>query len=171
MSEQPNPINEFRRGPRGNVDRFLAFWLNMLVEGKQARGGSGQIRKAVDKFFAEPGLVTAREAAGDATLAAELTDAARTYFDTCRSDTGYTTTMFRTRKLDPEQITAKAAADAAHMIAALARSGTLTGFAQRLPALVAHGFIASFGEDSEPTLRATVGKNATASQIAPLIWD
>ncbi len=171
MSEHPSPMEAARRGPKGNVDRFLAFWLNMLVEGKQHGGGGGQIRRSIEKFLTDPELQAARDVVGDATFASELTDAAQTYFDTCRTDTGYTTTMFRTRKLEPEQITAKAAKDAASMISALARSNALTGFAQRLPALVAHGFTATFGEEAEPALRAAVGKDPAAAQIAPLIWD
>lgn len=160
-----------RRGPKGNIDRFLAFWLNMLVEGKQHSGGPAHLRRTIEKFLSEPTLVAARESVGDAVLASELRDAAETYFNTCRSDTGYTTTLFRTRKLEPDQVTAKAAKDAACMIAALARSNSLTGFAERLPSLVARGFTASFGEESEPTLRLAVGKDPVASRIAPLIWD
>lgn len=171
MSEQPSPLEVARRGPKGNVDRFLAFWLNMLVEGKQGGAGANQIRKSVMRFLADPELLAAREVVGDATFASELTDAAQTYFDTCRSDTGYTTTMFRTRKLEPEQVMAKAAKDAAAMVSALARSNALTGFAERLPALVAHGFVASFGGESERALRVAIGRDAAASRIAPLIWD
>lgn len=171
MSEHPSPMDVARRGPKGDVDRFLAFWLNMLVEGKQGGSGTAQVRKAVEKFLTNPGLVAARDSLGEDALAEELRDAAETYFNTCRSDTGYTTTMFRTRKLEPEQITAKAARDAASMIAALARSGTLTGFAQRLPALCASGFLASFGDESEPALRLAVGKDPSAAQLAPLVWD
>lgn len=172
MADQQAPMERARRGPKGNVDRFLAFWLNLLVEGKHPHGGAAvQARKVIDRFFADRDLVAAREALGDASLADELRDAAETYFRTCLTDPGYSTTLWRTKRLEPEQVQAKAAKDAAAMISSVVQSNAMTGIGERLPALVAQGFTAVFGPESESALRLAVGKDPAAAQVAPLIWD
>ncbi|MCC2594089.1 hypothetical protein LKO27_11795 [Tessaracoccus sp. OS52] len=172
MSQPQSPLERARRGPKGNVDKFLAFWLHLLVEGKQPHGSTpAQVRRAMDKLFRDKDVQAARDAVGDATLAAEFRDAALAYFRTCLTDPGYTTTLWRTKRLEPAQIEAKAAKDAAAIIGALAQSNALEGFAERLPALAAHGFVDAFGPESEAALRLAVGKDPAAAQLAPLIWD
>lgn len=173
MSEQRDPMELARRGPKGNIDRFLALWLNLLVDGKQAGLGTSvaQVRRAVDHFFGDKQLQAARAAAGDDALADELRNAAEVYFQTCLTDPQYSTTLFRTKRLEADQLEAKAAKDAATIIGALAEAKALDGFAARLPGLVAQGFTGAFGAEAEAALRVAVGRNAAASRIAPLIWD
>lgn len=168
-SEQPAMVLA-RRGRKGNVDNFLAFWLMLLTDGRQAKfePSRRRTRKTVERFLAGRDVVEARELLGEDALAAELRDAAALYFNTCLTDSHYATSLFGTKKLQRADVLQKAAVEAAGAIGVLAESGALVGFARRLPELLVSGFVLEVGEDSRELLRAALLKNAGSAPLAEL---
>lgn len=160
-----------RRGPKGTVDNFLAFWLMLLTEGRQARfeAGRRRTRRTVERFLTGRDVTEARELLGEDALAAELRDAAALYFDTCMTDPHYATTLFGTKRLQHADVVVKAAVEAAGALGVLFESGVLDGFARRLPTLLVQGFVAEVGEDSRATLRAAVLKNPGAAALVDVV--
>ncbi len=159
-----------RRGPKGNVDRFLAFWIDIITQGRQSHieAVGGRVRKSVTKFVRD--VAPSAVAVGEDTVVAELQDAARIYFATCLTDSQYTSTLFGTKRLETDQVRRKAAADAAAALGALADAGTFDGLGQRLPGALARGFVDAMPE-SEQSLRDAVAGHRSARGIEPLIWD
>src|SRR5690606_23870700 len=157
----------------GNVDRFLAFWIEILTEGRQSRiqVAGPRVRKAIQRFLRDADVAAARAASGDEAVLAELEDAATLYFATCLTDQQYTSTLFRSKRLEPSQVEAKAATDAASALGGLGDSGALDDFTSRLPAALARGFLAALPAGGDEALRAAIARNRSAMLIEPLIWD
>lgn len=161
-----------RRGRKGDLDTFLGFWLGILADGRQARFESSRrrTRRTVDVFLSGRDVVAARELVGEDLLVAELLDAARVYFQTCRTDTSYSTTMWRTKRLTDEELVAKAAKEAVGGIGVLLESG-LEGLGAKLPRLLAAGFVDEMGEGAEAALRRALEANPTTARNVDDLMD
>ncbi|HMT87951.1 MAG TPA: hypothetical protein PKE40_16555 [Arachnia sp.] len=172
MSEFPE-LEAYRRGPKGDIDRFLGVWIELIVEGKQVRGWGPikRARRAVTTFLGQKQVRSVLDAGGEEELSDGLRDAARVYFETCQTDSQYGSMLFGTKRLNADQIMAKAAEETAGAIAILAESGVLEGFAARLPRLLVDGYLAAFQNDAAASaLRAAVTRSDSASKVADLLW-
>lgn len=164
MASEHPALERARRGPRGKVDTFLGFWLEILTDGRHAKfeGSRGRTRRTIERFLARRDLLEARQMAGDEALAHELQDAAAVYFRTCLTDIAYTTTLFRTKRVSQEQVVLKAARETAGTVGVLAESRVDDPLAQRLPLLLVGGFVAEIG-DIGVLQRALLANPASAS--------
>lgn len=162
-----------RRGPKGKVDTFLGFWLALLSDGRQSRfeASRKRTRQTIDRFLAGRAVTEARELLGEDALASELQDAAVLYFHTCLTDSHYATTLFGTKRLERQQVLAKAAAEAAGAVGVIVESGAVAGFAARLPALLVSGFVSATGPDATPMIRAALLKTPAAKHLEHLAED
>lgn len=173
MASEHPAMELARRGPRGKVDTFLAFWLGMLADGRQAKFESSRVRtrRAIDAFLAGRAVQAAREELGDDALAAELRDAAELYFRTCLTDVSYTTSMFRTKRLTDDELVAKAAKEAVGAMAVILESGARDPFAGRLPLALAHGFLEVMPGTGPTALRTALGAHRTTAHLVGHIPD
>ncbi|MEZ5088007.1 MAG: DUF6553 family protein [Tessaracoccus sp.] len=172
MSEFPE-LETYRRGPKGDIDRFLGFWIDLIVVGKQAqsRGTVKRARRAVKDLVSVRPVRAALEGGGEEALADGLRDAAKVYFETCQTDSQYGAILFGTKRMNGTQIMNKAAGETAGAIAVLANSGALEGFATRLPRVLVDGYLGAFtAEDAAAALRAAVARSESASSVAELLW-
>lgn len=166
-------LDAYRRGPKGDIDRFLGVWIELIVEGKQVRGWGPikRARRAVTTFLGQKQIRAVLEAGGQEELSDGLRDAAKVYFETCQTDSQYGSMLFGTKRLNPAQIMAKAAEETAGVIAILAESGVLEDFAARLPRLLCDGYLAAFrAEDAATQLRNAISRSESASKVAELLW-
>ncbi len=95
-------------------DTFMAFWVNMNLEGvtRSGRSARKKIEKDINKFLNRPDLLAAMAEVGDQAdrlLFDELQDAIFRYFSTCQTDRQYTTYLFNLKKLTDDQVSAKTA--------------------------------------------------------------
>lgn len=160
-----------RRGPKGTVDSFLAFWLGVLADGRQAKFevSRTRARRSVEKFLGSADVQTARRELGDEALAAELRDAAELYFTTCLTDIAYTSTLFRTKRMESQQVVGKAAQEAAAAVGVLLDSGGKDPFTARLPQLLLAGWVTAIGQDHVGMLRGALLANRSAAPAAALL--
>lgn len=172
MSEFPE-LEAYRRGPKGDIDRFLGVWVGLIVGGKQqrTRGAIKRADRMVSDLLKTKQVKVVLDAGGEDSLADALRDAARVYFVTCQTDTQYGSMLFGTKRLKPEEIRAKAAGEAAGAIGLLADADALEGFARRLPRLLIDGYLAAFDDDDAAgLLRAAITRSDSARRIAELLW-
>lgn len=171
MASEHPVMERARRGPKGTVDSFLAFWLGILADGRQAKYevSRTRTRRSVDKFLGSGDVQAARGELGDDALAAELRDAAELYFTTCLTDIAYTSTMFRTKRMESGQVIGKAAQEAAAAVGVLRESGGRDPFSSRLPRLLLEGWISAIGREHVAVLRGALLANRSASPLAEFI--
>lgn len=155
-----------RFGRDGKADRFIGFWLEMAVEGRQAKVRLNQrrVHKSLEKFFADQTMRAATSAAGPDAVAGQLREAAAAYFTSCLTDPSYSTLVWGMSRLTPEQVRGKAARDAVDVLAVLAATGP-EGQAADLPGIWVGAFEDIFGEPGLADLRAVMAKRA---ELAPL---
>lgn len=146
-----------RHGKRDDGDRFLAFWLSLMVDARQHRltPSLTRMRRTIEAFYAGRDVKAATAALGRRALDEQLRDAAAVYFQTCLTDPQYSSVVWGMNRLQPEQLRAKAAKDAATTLDAVVGSGA-TGPAEALPALLVDGFVEVFGEPGREALRDAV---------------
>ena len=166
-----HPVLELARyGKKHDGDRFVGFWLALVIEGRQygLRSDTRQTRRIVERFFKGREVAAALQTAGLETLYEQLRDAARVYYASCLTDPHYSSTLWRTNRIEPERLRGKMAQDTAHTLALLADSGALTGVAQSLPALLTDGYLRSLAPHGAEELGRAVAQNPSA--VRALEW-
>lgn len=153
-----------RFGPQHDGDRFVGFWLALVMEGRQHRLRSNvrQTRRILDRFFATQEVQAAMQSAGEDAVNDQLRQAAAVYFTSCLTDLQYSNTLWRMNRLEPEKLRDKMAGDAADVLAALAGSGGLKGGAVRLPSLLTDGLLDALAPDGAEELGKAIAKNPWA---------
>ena len=149
-------------------DRFLALFLMLGLEGRRLpqRAAERRVRELITEFFARPAV---RDASPDA-VAEELADAAATYFQTCLTDSQYTSAMFGLKRLSTQEVQGKIARDFATTVAAVAASDTADDIgAPLLPALLT-GLRQALGDGADELARTAVAKDRAASQAVVKLW-
>ena len=162
-----------RRGPRGKVDKFLQLWLALLTDGRQARfePGRRRTRRTIERFFADRHVRAAETEVGQEALAVELREAAALYFSTCLTDSNYSMTLFRTRKMDPERLLGKVAGEAASAVGVILESQPTGEMASRLPVLLVGGYLDEIGIDGAPALLAALRRVPAAEDSAEMLLE
>lgn len=153
-----------RYGKKHDGDRFVGFWLALVIEGRQygLRSDTRQTRRIVDRFFSGREVAAALSTAGAPALHEQLRDAAAIYYNSCLVDPQYSSTLWRTNRIEPEKLRGKMARDTAHTLGILADSGALVGVAQPLPALLTDGFLRSLAPHGAEDLARAVAQNPSA---------
>lgn len=153
-----------RYGKLRGGDRFVGFWLTLVMEARQQRlrPGERQVRRVLDRFWSGRDVRAALAAVGGSALNDQLRDAARIYFTTCLTDPQYASTMWRTKRIEPEKLQKKMAHDTASTLALLADSGGLVGEAVQLPALLTEGFLNALAPHGAEELAEAVAENPSA---------
>lgn len=153
-----------RFGRKRDGDRFVGFWLALVMEGRQygLRANARQTRRIVDQFFAGNELQAAVEAVGQRAVNDQLRQAASVYYNSCLTDPQYANTMWRVNRLEPEKLREKMARDTVETLAMLAESGGLQGAASQLPALLTEGFLDTLAPQGAEELSRAIAKNPSA---------
>lgn len=166
-----NPALEIARyGKKHDGDRFVGFWLALMIEGRQygLRSDTRQTWRVVERFFKGREVSAAVQTAGRESLYEQLRDAAKVYYDSCLTDPQYSSTLWRNNRIEPEKLRGKMARDTAHTLGLLADSGALAGMAQRLPSLLTDGFLRSLAPHGTEELGRAVAQNPSA--VRALEW-
>lgn len=153
-----------RYGKKHNGDRFVGFWLALVIEGRQygLRSDVRQTRRIVEKFFLGKDVKAALGSAGQDALFEELRDAARVYYGSCLVDPQYSSTLWRTNRIEPEKLRNKMARDTAVTLAVLADSGVLKGIARTLPVLLTDGLLRTLAPHGADELGRAVARSGSA---------
>ncbi len=169
MSDDPTPMLDphlevARYGKKHDGDRFVGFWLALVIEGRQyrLRPDIRQTRRVIERFFSGREIQAAVASAGEEAVNDQLRDAAAVYFDSCLTDPQYANTMWRMNRIEPEKLRDKMARDAANALALMADAGVLEGAARRLPALLTDGFLRAVAPHGADELGAAVAGNPSA---------
>lgn len=172
MDEPLHPDLELARygGARGKQDKFLGFWLHLVVDSRQ-HSDPRSLAKIVKRFFEGREVAAAVASAGAPAVQAELTDAARLFFESSLNDSQYSSSLFGLKRLTPDAVRAKAAGDAARLVALLARSGTLDGPAEPLPRLFVDGYLAAMAPHGAHELREAVEHHPAAAAIIRSLFE
>ncbi len=169
MTSEDPAMELARRGAKGKVDTFLGFWLEILIDGRQAKFEltRGRTQRTIERFLARSELVSARRVLGDDAVAHELRDAAALYFRTCRTDVAYTSTLFRTKRVPEDQVVLKAAQETASAVGVLMEARVADPLAQQLPDLLIGGFVTEIG--ALGVLRRALLGNPASAVVAGLL--
>lgn len=153
-----------RYGRKNDGDRFVGFWLALVMEGRQKRLRSAdrKVCRILDRFWAGHDVQAALATAGVVAFNEQLQDAAAVYFTTCLTDPQYSNTLLRTNRIEPEKLRDKMARDAADTLAVLAESGGLSGHAVQLPALLTDGFLDALAPQGAQELGRAISRNPSA---------
>ncbi|MGO1384481.1 MAG: DUF6553 family protein [Arachnia sp.] len=153
-----------RYGKKHDGDRFVGFWLALVIEGRQygLRADTRQTQRIVKRFFAGRDVVAAVGLIGADALHEQLRDAAEVYYDSCLSDPQYSSTLWRTNRLEPEKLRGKMARDTAKTLGLLGDSGALAGLARPLPTLLTDGLLGSLAPHGAEELARAVAQNPSA---------
>lgn len=146
---ESNPEVERARFGPGETDRFVGFWLMLVVTARQ--GGMQrprQIRRVVQELFDKAEVRAALDVAGAAALHDHLEDAAAAYWVTCQNDPQYSSKMLGMGRLRPQDVERKAARELVTMLIGLVESDSMHGPAEPLGDLVVNGFLKAFGDDA-----------------------
>ncbi len=165
QSASLHPALELARyGKKHDGDRFVGFWLGLVVESRQyaLRSDARPMRRILDRFFSGREVVAALAAVGPAALYEQLLDAATVYHTSCITDPQYSSTMWRTNRMDPEQLRGKMARDTANTLGLLADSGALVGLARPLPTLLTDGLLNALAPHGADELGRAVARNPSA---------
>ncbi len=126
VTEPRTALERARFGRRlGTGDRFVGFWLELAVAGRNASLGGDRrnVARTIRAFF--KGTRAAVDEAGVDALHAELRDAAQLYWGSCLTDPQYSSTLFGLKRLDDAELRGKIAleyAQAARLMVDSARS-------------------------------------------------
>ncbi len=170
-SQMPHPDMELARyGRKHDGDRFVGFWLALVIEGRQygLRSDTRQTRRIVDRFFAGREVAAALETVGAETLYEQLREAASVYYVSCLTDPQYSSTLWRTNRIEPERLRIKMARDTANALALLADSGVLVGMARPLPTLLTDGLLKSLAPHGAEELGSAVAQIPSAVRAMEL---
>ncbi|RMB58158.1 hypothetical protein EAX62_13145 [Tessaracoccus antarcticus] len=166
--DDPTPVlhpdlDAARYGAKHDGDRFVGFWLSLVMEGRQyrLRPNARQTRRIMDRFYAGKDVVKAFDTVGQDAVNEQLRLAASVYFTSCLTDPQYANTLWRMNRIEPEKLRDKMARDTVNTLAMLGGSGGLVGRAVRLPALLTDGLLDSLApKGAEELARALEGNPA-----------
>lgn len=153
-----------RYGKLRDGDRFVGFWLALVMEAKQRRlrPTEREARRILERFWSGRDVRAALAAVGVKAFNDQLRDAAKVYFTTCLTDPQYTSTMWRMNRIEPDKLRKKMAVDTANTLALLAESGGLVGEAVQLPTLLTDGFLNALAPHGAEELGEAVARNPSA---------
>ncbi len=153
-----------RYGKKHDGDRFVGFWLALVIEGRQygLRSDTRATRRIVQRFFSGRDVAAALDTAGALAVHEQLRDAASVYYNSCLIDPQYSSTLWRTNRIEPERLRGKMARDTANTLGLLADSGVLVGGAKQLPTLLTDGLLRSLAPHGAEELSRAVAQNASA---------
>ncbi len=161
-------LDRARYGKKHDGDRFVGFWLALVTHARQSgRGDARQARRILDRFWAGGEVRQALESVGLLAVHEQLRDAAARYYSTCLTDPQYSSTLWRTNRIEPEKLRAKMAKETAATLALLADSHGLTGMSQRLPILLTDGLLRALAPHGAEELgRAVAGDPSAVHALA-----
>lgn len=169
MSDDPTPtldphLEVARYGRKHDGDRFVGFWLALVVEGRQnrVRLDVRQTRRVVERFFSGRDVRAAVASAGAEAVEDQLRDAAAVYFNSCLTDPQYANTLWRMNRIEPGKLRDKMARDAVNALALMSDAGVLQGAARHLPILLTDGFLRAVAPHGAQELGDAVAKNPSA---------
>lgn len=142
VTEPRTALERARFGRRlGTGDRFVGFWLELAVAGRNASLGGDRrnVARTIRAFF--KGTRAAVDEAGVDALHAELRDAAQLYWGSCLTDPQYSSTLFGLKRLDDAELRGKIALEYAQAARLMVDSGALLGPAADLPGLYLDGLL------------------------------
>ncbi|MGV8846985.1 DUF6553 family protein [Tessaracoccus sp.] len=175
MTEEAAPdlhpgVRVARYGKNNDGDRFVGFWLALLIEARHAgmQPATVRTRRILDRFWSGKDVQSALQAVGDDVMNDHLRDAAHVYFTSCLTDPQYSSTMWRMNRIDPEKLRDKMARETANTLALLADSAALQGWAGRLPALLTDGFLEALAPQGAKELAEAVASNPSAQRAMEL---
>ena len=175
MDDETTPIPDAaleraRYGKKHDGDRFVGFWLALVMEGRQygVRPNFRQTRKVVEHFLMGRDMQAATASAGQEAVNDQLRDGARVYFASCLTDPQYSNTLWRTNRIEPVKLRSKMARDAANTLALLADSDVLVAVAAQLPTLLTEGFLGALAPAGAEELSAAVAANPSAVRAMEL---
>ncbi len=136
-------LERARYGKNHDGDRFVGFWLELITQARQYRGRADarQARRTLERFWARPEVRRAVESVGVSAVHEQLLDAAAVYYSTCLTDPQYSSTLWRTNRIEPQKLRMKMAKETAGTLALMADSEGLTGTSQILPTLLTDGLL------------------------------
>lgn len=160
-------LRRARFGKRDDGDRFVGLWLALVVAARQQRltPSLAGARRTIEDFFRGREVQAAVEVAGPDALQEQLRDAAAIYFQSCITDPNYSSVIWGMNRLQPDQLRAKAAKDAAATLAAIVESRA-AGPAEALPGLLVLGFVDVFGEPGRAALRVAAARHHSLASLA-----
>ncbi|MDO5735939.1 MAG: hypothetical protein Q4P15_05645, partial [Propionibacteriaceae bacterium] len=84
-----------RYGRNHDGDRFVGFWLELMVEARQGslRAVTMRTRRLLTRFWSGKDVQAALAAVGDGPFNDQLRDAAEVYFVSCLTDPQYSSGM------------------------------------------------------------------------------
>lgn len=178
MSDDSGPmlhpdLEVARYGRKHDGDRFVGFWLALMVEGRQhrVRSNTRETRRTLDRFYAGREVEAAFESVGPGAIYEQLRQAAAVYFTSCLTDPQYSNTLWRTNRIEPEKLREKMAGDTAATLAALAGSGGLVGWAVQLPILLTDGFLDALAPLGAEELGMAIAKNPWAMRAMEIAGE
>lgn len=169
-----DPAMEMARyGPAHDGDRFVGFWLALIMEARQRRlrPAERQARRILDRFWAGRDVQAALATVGDTAFNDQLRDAAGVYFRTCLTDPQYASTMWRTSRIEPEKLREKMARDTANTLALMADSGGLVGNAAQLPTLLTDGLLGALAPHGAEELAKAIAGDPSAVRAMELAQE
>lgn len=175
MSELSQPLapelERARYGANRKGDRFVAFWLALLVEGRQSklRPDPRRVGRTIDHFLNDRDVVAATDALGRTAVDDQLADAAATYFQSCLTDPTYSTLVWGMSRLNADQLRGKAARDAVDTLL-MVEAGSDDATAERLARLMVAGYVEVFGEPGEAVLRAEAERRPALASLVSALW-
>ena len=169
MSDESSPADVLMRaryGANNDGDRFVGFWLALSTRAGQNTGRSDAqaCRRTIEQFWKARDVRAAVESAGLSGVNAELLDAAVVYFGTCLTDSQYSSTMWRTKRLEPEKLRSKMAKDTVDILALLEDSGVLRESTQGLPAILTDALLKTLAPHGAEALSRAVAENPSAAR-------
>lgn len=153
----------------GTGDRFLGFWLELVIEGRGygRLGDARRARKTIVKFVKATAPALAE--AGAVAYFGELRDAARLYFDTTLNDPAYASTLFGLKRISNDELLGKIANEAASALAVMVDSNLETDTARQFPRLFVEGYLEALPDGAERLRRALTRRPNAADAVGHLL--
>lgn len=160
-----------RYGKTGKANHFLGFWLSLIVEarGHVTAADTRRIHKSITRFLKD--TAPAAEAAGIAAFHAELLEAAALYWETTQTDPSYSSTLFGLKRISPEELDAKVAAEAARTVSMLADINVADETARQLPRLLIEAMLRVMPKARDGVRAAVAKRPAAQASVGHLLED
>lgn len=159
-----------RYGKGNDGDRFVGFWLELMVEARHGhlRAVTMRAHRLLNRFWSGKDVQAALAAVGDDLFNDQLRDAAEIYFASCLTDPQYSSGMWRMNRIEPDKLRDKMARDTANGLALLADSGGLVGRGLRLPELLTDGLLRALAPQGAEELAGAIAQNPSAMRAMEL---
>lgn len=166
-------LDRARYGKNHDGDRFVGFWLELVTQARQHHGRADArlARRILDRFWARAEVRQAVESVGQQGVHEQLLDAAAVYYTTCLTDPQYSSTMWRTNRIEPQKLRAKMAKETAGTLALLADSQGLSGMSQALPTLLTDGLLQALAPYGAEELAKAVAADPSAVRALEVAGD